>query len=89
MAATIYIPAHARTIKGGGTITYKGNVSRCVWWELVGVDTGVEGAAYGTITNAQHMTDKGGYATVTYNAPVVDPGANRKDRIKVHESVSV
>jgi hypothetical protein len=56
---------------------------------LVGVDTGVEGAAYGTISNAQHVTDAGGYATVVYHAPVADPGVNRLDRIKVYESVSV
>lgn len=89
MAATIYVPQHTRTIKGGGTITYKGNPSRCIWWELVGVDTGIEGGAYGTLTNAQHVTDASGYATVSYTAPVADPGANRMDRIKVHESISV
>lgn len=89
MAATIYIPDHIRTVKGGGTVTYKGNPSRCIWWDLVGVDTGVEGAAYGTISNAQHVTDAGGYATVVYHAPVADPGVNRLDRIKVYESVSV
>lgn len=89
MSATITVPEHARMLKGGGTITYKGNAGRCIWWELVGVDTGVEGAAYGAISNAQHVTDQDGRATVSYHAPLIDPGTNRKDRIKVHESVSV
>jgi len=89
MAATITVPEHVKTIKGGGTITYKGSVSRCIWWELVGVNGVTEGAAYGTISNAQNVTDKGGYATIIYHAPTVDPGVGKKDRIKVHESVSV
>ena len=89
MAATITVPVHVKTIKGGGTITYKGNASRCIWWELVGVDTMVEGAAYGSISNEQHITDSNGYATVSYHAPTTDPGANKMDRIKVYESISV
>jgi hypothetical protein len=89
MAASVYIPSHIRMIEGGGTVTYKGNPSRCIWWALVGVDTGVEGAAYGTISNEQHITDAGGYATAVYHAPTVDPGANKLDRIKVYESISV
>jgi hypothetical protein len=86
MAATITLASTVQKIKGGGTITYKGNPSRCIWWELVGVDTGVEGAAYGTLTNAQ---DADGYATATYTAPTSNLGANQHDRVRVHESMAV
>lgn len=89
MAATITLASGTKRIKGGGTITYKGNASRCIWWELVGVDTGVEGAAYGSIQNETHITDGQGFATVVYIAPVAALGANQFDRIKVHESQAV
>ncbi len=89
MAATISVPSHAKFVGGGGTITYKGNASRCIWWELVGVDTGVEGAPYGTLSNVQFDTDLNGRATASYHAPEVDPGAGKSDRVKVYESVSV
>ena len=89
MAAQITIPQHVKYLAGGGAITYKGSPSRCIWWELVGVDSMVEGAPYGSLSNEQHFTDANGYATVVYHPPSVSPGANKSDRIKVHESVSI
>ena len=89
MAAQLTIPAYIKNLDGGGTITYKGSPTRAIWWELVGVDSNVEGAAYGTITHAQPFTDTEGYATVSYRAPSASPGANKSDRIKVYESVSI
>lgn len=89
MAATITLASGTKIIKGGGSITYKGNVSRFIWWELVGVSAGVEGAAYGSIQNQTHITDSQGFATVVYVAPVVTLGATQFDRIKVHESMAV
>ena len=89
MAATIKIPAHVKLIGGGGTITYKGNADKCIWWELVGVSAMVEGAAYGSLDNIQHITDADGYATAVYTAPTTDPGAGNYDRIKVHEEQAV
>lgn len=89
MAATIIIPLHTQALGGGGSITYRGNVTRCVWWELVGVDGGVEGAPYGALSNQQELTDGGGYATAFYTAPTVDPGVGKSDRVYVHESLAV
>ncbi len=89
MAAVLTIPTLAKTLGGGGAITYRGNVSRCIWWELIGVDGVTEGASYGTLSNQQDLTDTGGYATALYTAPTVDPGAGKFDRIKVHESAAV
>jgi len=86
MAGTIRIPAHAKFIGGGGTITYKGNTNACIWWELVGVASMIEGAPYGSLDNIQHITDSDGYATAVYTAPTADPGVGNYDRIKVHEA---
>lgn len=89
MAATLTLASGTKRIKGGGTITYKGNVSRCIWWELVGVSAGVEGTAYGSIQNLTKVTDTSGFATAVYIAPIVALAANQWDRIKVHESQAV
>jgi hypothetical protein len=89
MAATIHIGSGARRVGGGGTITYKGNPDRCIWWELVGVDAMVEGAAFGLLANEQHITDADGYATVSYVAPVAALDPDQWDRIKVYESMAV
>ena len=85
MPGQLTASATVEKLGGGGTITYKGNANRGIWWALVGVDTGVEGAAYGTLTHAQPITDAGGYATAVYTAPT-SIGANQHDRIKVFES---
>lgn len=89
MAATITLSSTVQKIKGGGTITYKGNANRCIWWELVGVDSLVEGAAYGSLSNVQDETDADGYATAIYTAPTANLLTTQWDRIKVHESAAV
>lgn len=89
MAATIVLASTVQKIKGGGTITYKGNPNRCIWWQLVGVDTNVEGAAYGALSNVQDETDADGYATAIYTAPTANLPATQWDRVKVHESAAV
>lgn len=83
----IIVPRHVTFIGGGGAITYSGSVSRCIWWELVGVDTGVEGAPYGSLSNEEPLTDADGLATAHYTAPTTALTATQSDRIKVHESV--
>jgi len=88
MPGTLRVSNMAEKLSGGGTITYKGNVSRCIWWELVGVDTGVEGTAYGALSHVQQETDVNGYATAVYTAPI-SIGANQSDRIRVYESQAV
>lgn len=88
MPGTLTAASTAELIGGGGTITYKGNANRGIWWALVGVDTGVEGAAYGSLSNKQLLTDANGYATAVYHAPN-SLGANQHDRIKVFESQAV
>lgn len=85
MAKTIYIPGHAKVVGSGGTITYTGTAEKAVWWELVGVDSGIEGAAYGSLANTQSRTDVDGRATANYTAPATDPGADKSDRIRVYE----
>ena len=82
---TIYIPGLAKNIGGGGTITYRGTANKAVWWELVGVDTGIEGSAYGSLANQQRFTDGNGHATANYTAPAADPGGDTMDRIRVYE----
>ena len=89
MAASIVVASTAKHIKGGGTITYKGNPSRCIWWHLVGVDAMVEGAAFGSLSNIQDETDEDGYATAVYTAPVVALDPDQWDRVKVFESIAV
>lgn len=89
MPGTLYASSRAEKIKGGGTITYKGNPNRCIWWKLVGVDTGVEGAAYGSLTHIQVETDSGGFATAVYVAPTSNLTPNQNDRIRVYESQAV
>lgn len=89
MAAMITLASGTKRIKGGGAVTYKGNASRCIWWQLVGVSAGIEGAAYGSIQNTTMVTDGQGFATAVYIAPVVALGAGQFDRIKVHESQAV
>lgn len=89
MAAIIMLANTVEKIGGGGTITYKGNPNRCIWWHLVGVSSNVEGAAYGTLSNAQKETDADGYATAIYTAPTSNLAATDWDRIKVYESTTV
>lgn len=89
MPGTLHAASTVERIKGGGTITYKGNPNRCIWWQLVGVDTGIEGAAYGSLSHIQTETDGAGYATAVYTAPVVDLTVNQNDRIRVYESQAV
>lgn len=89
MAAIITLANTVQKIGGGGTITYKGNPNRCIWWHLVGVSSNVEGAAYGTLSNAQKETDADGYATAIYTAPTSNLAATDWDRIKVYESTAV
>lgn len=55
----------------------------------MGVDTGIEGAAYGSLSHIQTETDGAGYATAVYTAPVVDLTVNQNDRIRVYESQAV
>jgi hypothetical protein len=86
--ATINLASGVTKIGGGGTITYKGNPDRCIWWELVGVDANVEVAPFGELANEQHITDADGYATVSYIAPESTLDPDQWDRIKVHESMS-
>lgn len=86
MPGTLHAASTVEKIGGGGTITYKGNANRCIWWELVGVDTEVEGSAYGTLSHMQTETDSSGYATAVYIAPASALAANQHDRIRVHES---
>ena len=88
MAAIITVASTVEKIGGGVTLTYKGNANRCIWWELVGVDAMVEGAAFGTLSQAQHITDADGYATATYTAPTSALDPDQWDRIKVHESMA-
>lgn len=89
MAATIVLSSTVQKIKGGGTITYKGNPDRCIWWQLVGVDNNIEVTAFGTLSNAQDETNGDGYATAIYTAPTANLDPDQWDRIKVHESISV
>lgn len=85
MPGLITAASTVQKLSGGGTITYTGNTSRCIWWALLGVNAGVEGAAYGTLTHKQSITDSSGYATAIYTAPIA-LGAGQYDRIKVFES---
>jgi hypothetical protein len=89
MPGTITLSSTVQKIKGGGTITYKGNANRCIWWELVGVDANVEGAAFGALSNTQDETDTDGYATAIYTAPTANLDPDQWDRVKVHESMAV
>lgn len=79
------VPNHIRFLKGGGTITYKGTADKCIWWQLVGVDGGVEGAPYGSIDNTTHVTDADGIATSQYHAPTTALDPDQFDRVYVHE----
>ncbi len=89
MPGTITLASTVQKISGGGTITYKGNADRGIWWELVGVDGNVEGSAFGSLSNTQHKTDDGGYATAIYTAPTSNLDPDQWDRIKVYESQAV
>lgn len=89
MAATITLSSTVEHINGGGTITYRGNHSQCIWWELVGVDSNVETTPFGALSNAQRETDADGFATAIYTAPETDLLDTQWDRIKVHESSAV
>lgn len=88
MAASITLSSTIR-INGGGTISYKGSPSRCVWWELVGVNAMVETVPFGALSQAQRDTDVDGYATATYTSPTTSLGVNQWDRVRVHESIAV
>jgi len=89
MGATITLASTVQKIKGGGTITYKGNPNRCIWWDLVGVDSNVETAAFGSLSHIQNETDADGYATAIYTAPTSNLLNTQWDRIKVYESMAV
>lgn len=72
-------------ISDGVVVTYKGTPNTCTYWEVVGVNNIIEGAAVGSIIQPILMTDGNGYAVNQYIASTNPADAGKTERIKVRE----